>query len=70
MILFKCIDTALCPNSLYISGLCETKPINVKCCFSLGSTGAISCPTSTTKLSHSTGLGHLSANGIGSKLKK
>lgn len=31
----QCIETALCPYSLYQSGLCETKPINVKCCFSM-----------------------------------
>lgn len=34
----QCIDQSQCPNSLYVSGLCESKPTNVKCCFSLGST--------------------------------
>jgi uncharacterized lipoprotein YddW (UPF0748 family) len=34
----KCIDEKQCPNSLYLSGLCESKPSNIKCCFSLNDT--------------------------------
>lgn len=34
----SCISTSLCPNSLYISGMCESKPADVKCCFSSTST--------------------------------
>jgi hypothetical protein len=49
--------------------MCETKPTNVKCCFSLGGSGSISCATPTTKLSHSTALGYISSNGITGKLK-
>ena len=30
----QCIDTRECPNSLYLSGLCESQPNNIKCCFS------------------------------------
>ena len=36
----RCIATTSCPNSLYISNLCESQPANIKCCFSSsGSTG-------------------------------
>jgi hypothetical protein len=31
----KCIDQKQCPNSLFIANLCESKPLNIKCCFSL-----------------------------------
>lgn len=31
----QCIDESQCPNALYISGLCESQPLNIKCCFSL-----------------------------------
>ena len=31
----QCIDQSQCPNALYQSGLCESKPTAVKCCFSL-----------------------------------
>jgi uncharacterized lipoprotein YddW (UPF0748 family) len=31
----QCIDQNQCPNGLYQSGLCESLPINIKCCFSL-----------------------------------
>lgn len=31
----QCIDQSQCPYALYQSGLCESKPTNVKCCFSL-----------------------------------
>ncbi|CAF1237401.1 unnamed protein product [Adineta steineri] len=31
----QCIDTNDCPNALYQSGLCESHPINIKCCFSV-----------------------------------
>src|SRR5579871_4585344 len=34
----QCIDQNRCPNSLYVSGLCESQPSNVKCCFSLRNT--------------------------------
>jgi hypothetical protein len=30
----QCIDEKQCPNSLYLSGLCESQPSSVKCCFS------------------------------------
>ena len=33
----QCIDQSQCPNALYQSGLCESKPTTVKCCFSMGS---------------------------------
>ena len=33
----QCIDQSRCPNNLYQSGLCETQPNNIKCCFSLSS---------------------------------
>ncbi|CAF0979494.1 unnamed protein product [Rotaria sordida] len=37
----QCIKTSDCPNALYISNLCESKPIDIKCCFS----GALTaCP--------------------------
>jgi uncharacterized lipoprotein YddW (UPF0748 family) len=32
----QCIDQNQCPNALYMSGLCESQPSNIKCCFSLG----------------------------------
>ncbi|CAF3420455.1 unnamed protein product [Rotaria socialis] len=28
------INQSLCPNDLYLTGLCESKPMDVKCCFS------------------------------------
>jgi uncharacterized lipoprotein YddW (UPF0748 family) len=31
----QCIDQNQCPNSMYVSGLCESQPSNIKCCFSL-----------------------------------
>jgi uncharacterized lipoprotein YddW (UPF0748 family) len=31
----QCIHQNQCPNSLYVSGLCESQPSKVKCCFSL-----------------------------------
>ncbi|CAF3963438.1 unnamed protein product [Rotaria sordida] len=31
----QCIDRNLCPNSLYLSGLCELQPSNIVCCFSV-----------------------------------
>jgi len=31
----QCIDQNQCPNSLYLSGLCESQALNIKCCFSL-----------------------------------
>jgi len=31
----QCIDQSQCPNSLYVSGLCESQSSNIKCCFSL-----------------------------------
>ncbi|CAF1637902.1 unnamed protein product, partial [Adineta ricciae] len=31
----QCINETLCPNALYMSGLCESKPTDIKCCFSL-----------------------------------
>lgn len=31
----QCIDQTKCPNALYISGLCESQPASIKCCFSL-----------------------------------
>jgi hypothetical protein len=30
----KCIDQEQCPNSRFMYGLCESKPANIKCCFS------------------------------------
>ncbi|CAF1083165.1 unnamed protein product [Rotaria sordida] len=37
----QCIKTSDCSNALYISNLCESKPIDIKCCFS----GALTaCP--------------------------
>jgi hypothetical protein len=30
----RCLDEKQCAYSLYQSGLCESKPSNVKCCFS------------------------------------
>ncbi|CAF3119353.1 unnamed protein product [Rotaria sp. Silwood2] len=30
----RCIPTSSCAHSLYISGLCESHPADVKCCFS------------------------------------
>jgi hypothetical protein len=33
-----CIDQKQCPNSLYVSGLCESQPSNIQCCFSLNDT--------------------------------
>ncbi|CAF3778884.1 unnamed protein product [Rotaria sp. Silwood1] len=34
----QCIDQNQCPNSLYMSDLCESHPSNIKCCFSLNGT--------------------------------
>jgi hypothetical protein len=34
----QCIDQSQCPNSLYVSGLCESQSSNIKCCFSLNDT--------------------------------
>jgi uncharacterized lipoprotein YddW (UPF0748 family) len=31
----QCVNQSQCPNALYQSGLCESQPTNVKCCFSL-----------------------------------
>ena len=31
----QCVDQGQCPNSLYVSGLCESQPSTTKCCFSL-----------------------------------
>jgi uncharacterized lipoprotein YddW (UPF0748 family) len=31
----QCIDKKQCPNALHLSGLCESQPSNIKCCFSL-----------------------------------
>jgi uncharacterized lipoprotein YddW (UPF0748 family) len=31
----QCIDQNQCPNSLYLSGLCESQPTNIQCCFSV-----------------------------------
>ena len=31
----QCIDQNQCPNSLYLAGLCESQPTNIKCCFSI-----------------------------------
>ncbi len=47
-----------------ISGLCESKPTTVKCCFSLGGSGSVSCSSPTQKLSHSTGLSYIQSAGI------
>ncbi|CAF0718646.1 unnamed protein product [Adineta steineri] len=48
----KCIKTSNCPNSLYISNLCESQPADVKCCFSSDtSTGTGSCPTIVSRAS-------------------
>ncbi|CAF5149072.1 unnamed protein product, partial [Rotaria magnacalcarata] len=30
----ECIHQSLCPNDLYLTSLCESKPMDVKCCFS------------------------------------
>ncbi|CAF1259826.1 unnamed protein product [Adineta steineri] len=41
----KCIQTSKCPNSNYISNLCESQPADIKCCFSAGiTTGTGNCP--------------------------
>jgi uncharacterized lipoprotein YddW (UPF0748 family) len=31
----QCIDRSQCANTLYQPGLCETRPANIQCCFSL-----------------------------------
>ncbi|CAF4411995.1 unnamed protein product [Rotaria socialis] len=31
----QCINQSECPNALYLSGLCESKPSNIQCCFSV-----------------------------------
>jgi hypothetical protein len=31
----QCINQNNCPNALYLSGLCESQPTSIKCCFSL-----------------------------------
>jgi uncharacterized lipoprotein YddW (UPF0748 family) len=31
----QCIAQNQCPNSLYLSGLCESQPNNIQCCFSV-----------------------------------
>lgn len=31
----QCVDQNECPNGLFLSGLCESQPTNIKCCFSL-----------------------------------
>ena len=31
----QCIDQSQCPNSFYVSGLCESHPSSIQCCFSL-----------------------------------
>jgi hypothetical protein len=60
----SCIDVSKCPNSLYISGLCESKPNTVKCCFMAGSsTSTLSC-SQGQKLAHSTAYGHIRAAGL------
>lgn len=33
----QCIDQNQCPDSRYVSGLCESQPSNIQCCFSLES---------------------------------
>ncbi len=33
-----CIDQSECPNSLYVSGLCESHSSNIQCCFSSNNT--------------------------------
>jgi hypothetical protein len=51
---------------LYISDLCESKPSNVKCCFSTtSSSSSLSCSSPTQKLTHSVALSQVSAAGIG-----
>jgi uncharacterized lipoprotein YddW (UPF0748 family) len=34
----QCVDQNVCPNSLYLEGLCDSKPANIKCCYSLNGT--------------------------------
>ena len=59
----SCVDVSLCPNALYISGLCESKPTSVKCCFSATSGGSgVQC--TTEKLSHTTAANYVKAEGI------
>ncbi|RNA41652.1 hypothetical protein BpHYR1_052764 [Brachionus plicatilis] len=61
----SCVQSAWCPNSLYVSGLCESKPASVKCCYSNGqSTSLPSVCTSRVKLSQYTAISVLNANGI------
>jgi hypothetical protein len=31
----ECVDQSRCPNARYVSGLCESQPSTVQCCFSL-----------------------------------
>ncbi|CAF0908421.1 unnamed protein product [Adineta steineri] len=31
----QCIHQNDCPNSLYLTGFCESQPSNIQCCFSL-----------------------------------
>ncbi|CAF3246687.1 unnamed protein product [Rotaria socialis] len=33
-----CVDQIQCPNSLFVSGLCESHPPNIECCFPRNST--------------------------------
>ncbi|CAF1234774.1 unnamed protein product [Rotaria magnacalcarata] len=40
----RCIKTSDCPNSLFISNLCESQPANIKCCFS-PSAPTLNCPS-------------------------
>ncbi|CAF2385344.1 unnamed protein product [Rotaria sp. Silwood2] len=44
----RCIKTSDCPGSLYISNLCESKPIDIKCCFA-SSTSNANCPSIVTR---------------------
>ena len=35
MVIGQCINQTLCPNALYQTGLCQTQPNGIQCCFSL-----------------------------------
>ena len=30
----QCTEQSQCPNELYLTGLCESQPANIQCCFS------------------------------------
>jgi len=40
----RCIKTSDCPGGLYLSNLCESKPVDIKCCFK-AATSTANCPT-------------------------